>query len=269
MKWRIISWNVNGIRSLHKKGELNKLIEKNKPDIICFSETKLSCPCIEICQKLKKDIKGFRYRFYNPCIARKGYAGTMIFSKRKPLSIINGIENEELDKEGRVITLEFKNFYLVNVYTPNSGHELKRLKYRINQWDVAFRKYITKLGTKKTVIIAGDLNVAHKEIDIHNPQGNKRNAGFTDEERTSFDLLLKESQLIDTFRYLNPKQTDVYSYWSYMHKARQKNKGWRIDYFLISNKSIQWVKKVNILKEQMGSDHAPVSILLNITNNKI
>lgn len=260
MKWKIISWNVNGIRSLHKKGEFKKLIDKNNPDVICLSETKLSCPYVTIQEQLKKDIKGYKYRYFSPCLARKGYAGTMTFSKRKPLSVIYGIGNKELDNEGRVITLEFKDFYLVNVYTPNSGRELKRLKYRTEEWDPAFRKFIKKLDSKKTAIVSGDLNVAHKEIDLHNPKGNKKSAGFTDEERNSFELLLNKVKLIDTFRYFYPDKTDIYSYWTYMAKARQKNKGWRIDYFLISKKSIDWIKKADILTLQMGSDHAPVLI---------
>lgn len=264
MKWKIISWNVNGIRAVYKKGEIVDFVNKEKPHVLCLSEIKLSCPFIEIQQNLKQDIKGYKYRYYSPSLARKGYAGTITFSKKKPLNVIYGIENEELDQEGRVITLEFKDFYVVNVYTPNSGQGLKRLKYRTEKWDPMFRKFIKKLDNKKPVIIAGDLNVAHREIDLHNPKSNKKSAGFTIEERKTFDELLNKNKLIDTFRHLYPDKTDIYSYWTYLRKSRSKNKGWRIDYFLLSQRALKWLKQSDIMTQKMGSDHAPILLKLNL-----
>ena len=206
MVLKIIAWNVNGIRSLMKTDNLLKLIEHKKPNIICFGETKISCPFFDLEEDLRKRIKGFKYRYWSPCLIRNGYSGTAIFSKKKPLNITQGIGSSELDQEGRVITLEFKDYYLVHVYTPNSGKGLVRLKYRVNNWDIEFRKYIKNLNKSKSTIVCGDLNVAHKEIDIHNPKGNKKNAGFTNEERNSFDKLLKEVNLVDTYRELNPEK---------------------------------------------------------------
>ena len=254
---KIIAWNVNGIRAILKKPYLLDLIEKEKPSIICFGETKISCPFIDVANLLKEKIKGYRYRHWSPCLIKNGYSGTAIFSKKKPLSIIDGIGVDEHDNEGRVITMEFNDYYLVHVYTPNSGQKLKRLDYRVKKWDVAFRKYIKSLGKKKEVVVCGDLNVAHHEIDIANPKGNLRNSGFTIEERNSFDLLLKEAKLIDTYRSLNPENVE-YSFWTYMFNARKKNKGWRIDYFLVTKKFMKKVKKSKILTEVLGSDHAPI-----------
>lgn len=260
---KIIAWNVNGIRSLMKTDHLLKVIEDKKPNIICFGETKISCPFFDLEEALRKRIKGFKYRYWSPCLIRNGYSGTTIFSKKKPLNITHGIGSSDLDQEGRVITLEFKDYYLVHVYTPNSGRGLVRLKYRVNNWDVEFRKYIKNLNKSKPTVVCGDLNVAHKEIDIHNPKGNKKNAGFTNEERNSFDKLLKEVNLVDTYRELNPEKEE-YSYWTYMHKARAKNKGWRIDYFLVSDKIKNKVKKSEILTDVMGSDHAPIMLKIKI-----
>ena len=254
---KIIAWNVNGIRAILKKPYLLDLIEKEKPSIICFGETKISCPFIDVANLLKEKIKGYRYRHWSPCLIKNGYSGTAIFSKKKPLSIIDGIGVDEHDNEGRVITMEFNDYYWVHVYTPNSGQKLKRLDYRVKKWDVAFRKYIKSLGKKKEVVVCGDLNVAHHEIDIANPKGNLRNSGFTIEERNSFDLLLKEAKLIDTYRSLNPEKVE-YSFWTYMFNARKKNKGWRIDYFLVTKKFMEKVKKSKILTEVLGSDHAPI-----------
>lgn len=259
MKLKIISWNVNGIRSIMKKNDLYDLIEKENPHIICFGETKISCPFIDTEEELKNKIKGYKYRYWSPCIVKKGYSGTAIFSKKKPLNVVFGINN--IDNEGRVITLEFKNYYLIHVYTPNSGQELKRLDYRINTWDVEFRNYIKDLNKIKTVIVTGDLNVAHNEIDIHNPKGNIKNAGFTKEERDNFSKLLNDVNLVDTYRELNPTGTD-YSYWTYLFNSRKKNKGWRIDYFLISKEQLHWVKKSSIITNAMGSDHAPILLEL-------
>jgi exodeoxyribonuclease III len=263
MVLKIIAWNVNGIRSLMKTDNLLKLIENNKPNIICFGEIKISCPFFDLEEDLRRKIKGYKYRYWSPCLIRNGYSGTAIFSKKKPLNITHGIGSSELDQEGRVITLEFKDYYLVHVYTPNSGRGLVRLKYRVNNWDIEFRKYIKNLNKSKPTVVCGDLNVAHKEIDIHNPKGNKKNAGFTNEERNSFDKLLKEVNLADTYRELNPEKEE-YSYWTYMHKARAKNKGWRIDYFLVSDKIKNKVKKSEILTDVMGSDHAPIILKIKL-----
>ena len=263
MKLQIISWNVNGIRAIMKKNDLYKLIEKEKPNIICFGETKISCPFIDTQDELKKKIKGYRYRYWSPCLVKKGYSGTAIFSKKKPINVTYGIGSNSLDQEGRVITLEFEKFYLLHVYTPNAGEGLKRLDYRVKKWDVAFRKFVKNLNKTKPVIVTGDLNVAHKEIDIHNPKGNLKSSGFTMEERNSFSKLLKDAKMIDTFRHFNPEK-QIYSYWGYRFNLRAKNKGWRIDYFLVPEKVINWVKKSEILTDVLGSDHAPISISLSI-----
>lgn len=263
MKLKIISWNVNGIRAMMKKKNLYNLIEKEKPNIICFGETKISCPFIDTQEELKKKIKGYRYRYWSPCLVKNGYSGTAIFSKKKPINVTYGLGNSSIDNEGRVITLEFKDFYLLHVYTPNSGQGLKRLDYRLKTWDLEFRKFIKNLNKTKPVIVTGDLNVAHEEIDIHNPKGNKKNSGFTQEERDSFSKLLKEAKMIDTYRHLNP-ESEEYSFWTYLFNSRKKNKGWRIDYFLIPQKNIKWVKKSSILTDVMGSDHAPISLQLSI-----
>lgn len=263
MKLKIISWNVNGIRAIMKKKDLYKLIEDEKPNIICFGETKISCPFIDTEEELKKKIKGYRYRYWSPCLVKNGYSGTAIFSKKKPINVTFGIGSNSLDQEGRVITLEFEKFYLLHVYTPNAGEALKRLDYRVKKWDVAFRKFVKNLNKTKPVIVTGDLNVAHNEIDIHNPKGNLKSSGFTIEERNSFSKLLKDAKMIDTFRHFNPEK-QIYSYWGYRFNLRAKNKGWRIDYFLVPEKVINWVKKSDILTDVLGSDHAPISISLSI-----
>lgn len=260
MLTKIIAWNINGLKAQLKKDNLFKLIEKEKPTIICLGETKVSHPLIHIQTQLKEKIKGYKYRYWAPCLTKKGYSGTSIFSKRKPLSIHYGLEENE-DNEGRVITLEFKDYYLIHVYTPNSGVGLARLNYRTTIWDKQFRKYCNKLQNKKSIIVCGDLNVANEEIDLANPKSNKRNAGFTDEERNSFKETLKNLKLIDTFRYIYPKEIK-YSYWTYFHNAREKNKGWRIDYFLVSEKILSKVIKSDILINIMGSDHAPIILKL-------
>jgi exodeoxyribonuclease III len=200
MNYKIISWNVNGIRAVSKKIDINAFLIKHKPDIICFGEIKLSLPFKKTEEDLQCRVKGYPHRFWNCSKTKKGYSGTAVFSKIEPKSIQYDLPNHKND-EGRVITLEFDDFYLINVYTPNSGQVLKRLDYRTKEWDVDFRKYTKKLLKNKNVIISGDLNVAHNDIDIHDPVRNKRNAGFTDEERQSFDKLLKQCKLIDTFRY--------------------------------------------------------------------
>jgi len=259
---KIIAWNINGIRSMAKKKDLFNLIKNEKPDIICFGETKISCPFIDIALILKNKINGYSYRYWSPCLVKNGYSGTAIFSKIKPKNSYTGLldkkyQDNGIDNEGRVITLEFKDYFLVHVYTPNSGQKLKRLDFRINIWDKEFRKYIKRLNKKKPTIICGDLNVAHHPIDLANPKTNKRNSGFTIEERKSFTKLLKRTNSIDTFRYLNDDSVK-YSFWTYMFGARKKNKGWRIDYFLVNKAILKKVIKSDILTDIMGSDHAPV-----------
>jgi len=263
MNLKIISWNVNGIRSIMKKNELYQLVEKEKPNIICFGETKISCPFIDTEEELKKKIKGYKYRYWSPCLVKNGYSGTAIFSKKKPINVTYGLGFNSIDQEGRVITLEFEKFYLLHVYTPNSGQILKRLDYRVNTWDKEFRKFVKNLNKIKPTIVTGDLNVAHHEIDIHNPKSNLRSSGFTKEERDSFSNLLKDTHMLDTYRYLNPEDEE-YSYWGYRFNLRAKNKGWRIDYFLVPEKVIKWVKSSKILTNVKGSDHAPISISLSI-----
>lgn len=255
MKYKIIAWNVNSIKTLiEKQNDLFDLIKTVNPTIMCFGETKVTCPFDDLENKLKEKIRGYEYRYWSPCQTRKGYSGTAIFSKKKPISVHYGL-HDDFDKEGRVITLEFEDFNLIHVYTPNSGAELKRLEYRVDEWDKHFRNYIKKLS--KPVIVCGDLNVAHHEIDLHNPSGNLRSAGFTVEERKSFTKTLKKLDLVDTFRHFHPDEVK-YSYWSYRGRARKNNKGWRIDYFLVSNKILNNVKKSLILNEYNGSDHCPV-----------
>ena len=264
-KYKIIAWNVNSIRALIDKVDLDDYLKKEKPQIFCMSETKLSCPDLIVKESLRQKIKGFKHRFYSTCTARKGYSGTAIYSKKKPLSHFYGIENKNLDNEGRVITLEYKEFYLVHVYTPNSGQVLQRLDYRVKEWDPAFWKHVERLKIKKPVVVCGDLNCARYEIDIHNPKGNKRTAGFTIEERTEFKKYLNDSKLklIDTYRFINPTKVE-YSYWSYRFKSREKNKGWRIDYFLVSEKLKNKIINSEILTNVMGSDHAPIKLTIKI-----
>lgn len=259
MTTKIIAWNVNGIRSLMKTNHLYDLINKEKPHIICFGETKLSCPILDTQTKLKENIKGYKYRYYSQCIVKNGYSGTAIFSKKKPINVSHGINHKDHDNEGRVITLEFEKYYLVHVYTPNSGESLQRLDYRVKEWDIMFRKYLKNLQKNKKIIVCGDLNVANEDIDIHSPKTNKMSAGFTNQERESFKQHLDELKLVDTYRYINPTKVE-YSYWSYRFNSRKKNKGWRIDYFLVSESLKNNITKAKILTDVMGSDHAPVML---------
>lgn len=251
---KLIAWNINGIRSVLDKDELYNLINDEKPDILCIGETKLSCPIDSTKKILDGKIKGYKYRFFH-CAEKKGYSGTAIISKKNPINVTYGLKN--IDNEGRVITLEYDKFYLIHVYTPNSGQVLQRLKFRTEEWDVEFRKYLKKLQKTKNIIVCGDLNVANEDIDIHSPKTNKKTAGFTNEERESFKKTLSELNLIDTYRYKHPDKVE-YSYWSYRFQARKKNKGWRIDYFLVSDKLKSKIKSAKILTDVMGSDHAPV-----------
>lgn len=263
MTTKIIAWNINGMRSLMKTDNLYNLIEEEKPHTICFGETKLTCPILDVETELKEKISGYKYRYFSQCGVRGGYSGTAIFTRKKPLNVSHGINNSELDNEGRVITLEYDKYFLIHVYTPNSGQSLQRLDYRTKNWDVHFRKYLKNLQKSKNIIVCGDLNVANEDIDIHNPKGNKRSAGFTDEERESFKKHLQELKLIDTYRLLNPNKIE-YSYWSYRFKSREKNNGWRIDYFLVSENLKDNIKKAKILTKVMGSDHAPVKLSIKL-----
>ena len=250
---KIISWNVNGIRAAIKKGFYD-FMENENPDIICLQETKAHKDQVDL------KLPDYPYQFWNSAI-KKGYSGTAIFSKIKPISITNDLGIDKHDKEGRVITAEFSNFFLVTVYTPNSKRELLRLDYRQKEWDIDFLKYLKELEKSKPVVFCGDLNVAHKEIDLKNPKTNRKNAGFTDEERMGFDNYISEG-FIDTFREFE-KGEGHYTWWSYMFQARSRNVGWRIDYFCISESLRSNLKNAYILKDVMGSDHAPVVMEIN------
>lgn len=247
---KFISWNVNGFRSCLEKG-FEEFFTAQDADFICIQETKMQVG------QAKFEPEGYFQYWYSA--EKKGYSGTAIFTKHKPLSVSYGIGIPEHDNEGRVITLEYEDFYLLCVYTPNSKRELERLPYRV-EWEDALRAYIISLDEKKPVIYCGDLNVAHNEIDLKNPKTNHFSAGFTDEERGKFTELL-DSGFADTFRSLYPDEVK-YSWWSYMFKSREKNVGWRIDYFVVSNRLLERVKDSFILNEVMGSDHCPVGIIL-------
>ena len=246
---KLISWNVNGIRACVKKGFLDYFKEMDA-DIFCIQESKMQEG------QLVLELEGY-YQYWNYAI-KKGYSGTAIFTKEEPISVSYGIGIEEHDNEGRVITLEFDNFYMITVYTPNSQTELARLDYRM-KWEEDFREYLIKLDKKKPVVVCGDMNVAHKEIDLKNPKTNHKNAGFTDEEREKMTKLLS-SGFVDTFRYFYPEQKDIYSWWSYRFSARAKNIGWRIDYFLTSKSLEGNLIDAKIHTEVMGSDHCPVEL---------
>ena len=246
---RLISWNVNGIRACVNKG-FEEFFKQIDADIFCIQETK--------CQPGQIALEFEGYISYWNSAEKKGYSGTAIFTKQKPINAQYGIGIEEHDKEGRVIKLENEKFYMVNIYTPNSKRELERLDYR-QIWEDEIRKYILNLNNKKPVIMCGDLNVAHNEIDLKNPKTNKGNAGFTNEERNKMTELLN-SGFIDTYRYLYPKEEGAYSWWSYMGRAREKNVGWRIDYFIVSESIKDKIKEATIYPEVMGSDHCPVGL---------
>ena len=246
---KLVSWNVNGLRAIYKKG-FEESFKKLDADIFCIQETKMQEGQIEL------DLQGY-YQYYNYA-ERKGYSGTAVFTKKEPLNVEYGIGIEEHDKEGRVITLEFDKFYMVNCYTPNSGRELARLEYRMT-WEDEFKAYLIKLDKQKPVIICGDLNVAHTEIDLKNPKSNRKNAGFTDEERSKIENLLN-SGFTDTFRKIYPNKEGAYTWWSYMFNARANNAGWRIDYFLVSDRISKNIKDAYIYAEIMGSDHCPVGL---------
>ena len=250
---KFVSWNVNGIRACVEKNFMESF-QALDADIFCLQETKL--------QEGQIDLKLPGYYQYWNYAKKKGYSGTAIFTKKEPVSVSYGLGIEEHDQEGRVITLEFDNFYFLTVYTPNSQNELARLSYRMD-WEDAFRAYVKKLDEKKPVVFCGDLNVAHQEIDLKNPKTNRMNAGFTDEERGKMTELL-DAGFIDTFRYFYPEKKDIYSWWSYRFKAREKNAGWRIDYFIVSKRLENCLKDASIHTEIFGSDHCPVELMIEL-----
>ncbi len=249
---KLISWNVNGLRACVGKGFLDFFYEVDA-DFFCLQETKMQVGQLELALP--------DYHQYWNSAEKKGYSGTAIFSRQEPLSVSYGLPQEEHNHEGRVITLELEKFYLVTVYTPNSQDELARLDYRM-QWEDDFRAYLMELDQKKPVIVCGDLNVAHQEIDLKNPKTNRRNAGFTDEERGKLTTLL-QSGFTDSFRYFYPDMTGIYSWWSYRFKAREKNAGWRIDYFLVSDRLQEHLSGAKIHTDVFGSDHCPVEVDLD------
>lgn len=248
---KLISWNVNGLRAAVQKGFLDYFNQEDA-DIFCLQETKLQAGQIDL------ELNGY-HQYWNYA-EKKGYSGTAIFTKKEPISVTYGLGIEEHDKEGRVITLEFENFFMITVYTPNSQEALARLDYRM-KWEDDFRAYLLRLNEIKPVIVCGDLNVAHQEIDLKNPKTNRKNAGFSDEEREKMSKLL-ESGFIDTFRYFYPELTGAYSWWSYRFNARKNNAGWRIDYFLVSERLKDSLEDAEIHKDTLGSDHCPVVLKL-------
>ena len=250
---KFISWNVNGIRACVQKGFLDSFKELDA-DIFCLQETKMQAGQLEL------DLPGY-YQYWNYA-EKKGYSGTAIFTKEKPIAVFNGMDIAEHDTEGRLITLEFDNFYFITCYTPNAQDGLKRIDYRM-KWEDDFREYVKSLDKNKPVILCGDLNVAHNEIDLKNPKSNRGNAGFSDEERGKFTELL-ESGFTDSFRYLYPDLEGAYSWWSYRFKAREKNAGWRIDYFVVSDRIAKDIKEAKIHSEIFGSDHCPVEIEISL-----
>ena len=250
---KFISWNVNGLRAVAGKN-FTEAFEALDADFFCLQETKM--------QEGQLDIAFLGYHSFWNYADKKGYSGTAIFTKHAPLGVCYGMGIDEHDHEGRLITLEYESFYLVCCYTPNSQDGLRRLDYRM-QWEDDFRQYLLKLDSKKPVILCGDLNVAHEEIDLKNPKINRKNAGFTDEERMKMTTLL-ESGFTDTFRHFYPDLTDAYSWWSYRFRAREKNAGWRIDYFIVSDRLVPQLQSAAIHNEIMGSDHCPVEVVLTI-----
>mgnify|MGYP001247372407 CR=1 FL=1 len=253
---KLVSWNVNGLRACVNKGFLDFFREADA-DLFCIQETKLQEGQIDL------DL-GDAYTGYWNYALKKGYSGTAVFTKRKPLSVRYGIE-EDREPEGRILTLEFEDFYLVNVYTPNSQRELTRLSYRL-EWEDRFREYLLQLDADKPVVAAGDMNVAHREIDLKNPKSNVGNSGFTDEERGKMTELLAVG-FTDSFRYLYPDKTDAYTWWSYLFKARERNIGWRIDYFLVSNRIAPLIEDARIDSHVPGSDHCPIVLELRTGSN--
>ena len=250
---KFISWNVNGLRACYGKG-FEEAFRTLDADFFCLQETKM--------QEGQLDAAFEGYRSYWNYAEKKGYSGTAVFTRREPLAVTYGLGAEEHDREGRVITLEMEDFFLVTVYTPNSQDELRRLDYRM-EWEDAFRQYLLGLDARKPVVVCGDLNVAHREIDLKNPKANRRNAGFTDEERGKFQALL-DAGFVDTFRYFYPDLEGIYSWWSYRFRAREKNAGWRIDDFLVSARLTERLQEAKIHTEVYGSDHCPVEVVLDL-----
>lgn len=250
---KFVSWNVNGLRAVCNKG-FDEVFSSLDADFFCLQETKL--------QEGQIDISFAGYESYWDYAEKKGYSGTVIFTRHKPLSVAKGIGVPEHDREGRAVTLEYKDFFLVNVYVPNSQGELARLPYRMT-WEQAFLDYVKGLDARKPVVICGDLNVAHKEIDLKNPKTNRHNAGFTDEERSCFSRLL-DSGFVDTYRHFYPDKEGAYSWWSYRFKGRERNIGWRIDYFLVSKRLTPALEAADICSDILGSDHCPVTLTLNL-----
>ena len=258
---KLISWNVNGLRAVIKN-DFNGFLSASNPDVICLQETKISDDLVE-----EFEFEGYPFSYWN-CAQKKGYSGTCVLSKHEPLAVEYGIGISQHDKEGRVITTEYPDYFLITVYTPNSqNHDEnkrpRRLDYRTLEWDVAFLNYVKKLEIKKPVVFCGDLNVAHREIDLSNPKTNRKNAGFTNEERANMDAIL-EAGFVDSFRHLHPDAIDRYSWWSYRAAARQRNIGWRIDYFIVSYLLKDHITRADILDQVTGSDHCPV--LLELKN---
>lgn len=251
---KLISWNVNGLRAVMRKMDFLSYLKEEDADIICLQETKI--------QDGQVDLQPEGYHVFWNYAVKKGYSGTAVFSKQEPLQVIYGIGVEEHDQEGRVITLEFENVFVMTVYTPNSRRELERIDYRM-QWEEALLSYILELDQKKPVILCGDLNVAHQEIDLKNPKANRNNAGFSDQERGAFTRFL-EAGFVDSFRHVYPDLEGAYSWWSYRAGARDRNIGWRIDYFVVSERLKEQIEDASISADVMGSDHCPVELIINI-----
>lgn len=265
-----IAWNVNSLKAIWQKNTLQPFLKAEEPDIFCMGETKLNenTKDAAFLQEVDAAFPEYPFKYYNYSKARKGYSGTAIWSRIEPLSVIYDIPNplsaakhDKHNREGRVITLEFPKFYVVHVYTPNSGEGLKRVDYRTTEWDVEFRAYIQELQKKKPAIVGGDLNVAPEPIDIHKPEVHQKSAGYTEEERENFRRLLAECSLVNSFRYRNPKKV-AYSYWSYLFAARKYNKGWLIDHWLVDKKLKDKIQSSTIYEDVMGSDHAPIELIL-------
>ncbi|MEC1369405.1 exodeoxyribonuclease III [Bacillus velezensis] len=251
---KLISWNVNGLRAVMKKIDINTYVQETEADILCLQETKVQD------RQVSLQLEGY-HAYWNYAV-KKGYSGTAVFSKEKPLHVFYGLGSDDHDQEGRVITLEFEHVFVVNCYTPNAKRGLERIDYRL-QWEADFKDYLQKLDRKKPVILCGDLNVAHREIDLKNPKANRKNAGFSEQEREAFSALLNAG-FTDSFRYLYPDQEGAYSWWSYRTNAREKNIGWRLDYVIVSDRLKQRISQAAICADIMGSDHCPVEMTLDL-----
>ncbi|MEH7104173.1 exodeoxyribonuclease III [Bacillus velezensis] len=251
---KLISWNVNGLRAVMKKIDINTYVQETEADILCLQETKV--------QDGQVSLQPEGYHAYWNYAVKKGYSGTAVFSKEKPLHVFYGLGIGDHDQEGRVITLEFENVFVVNCYTPNAKRGLERIDYRL-QWEADFKDYLQKLDRKKPVILCGDLNVAHREIDLKNPKANRKNAGFSEQEREAFSALLNAG-FTDSFRYLYPDREGAYSWWSYRTNAREKNIGWRLDYVIVSDRLKQRISQAAICADIMGSDHCPVEMTVDL-----